>query len=58
MLLFGKGKTNAMYDEKDDYAEMSQTGRYFIGGLLEHARAITAINLSHSKLIQATCTRF
>jgi glutamine synthetase len=37
------GKTNVMYDEKDEYAEMSQTGRYFIGGLLEHARAITAV---------------
>jgi len=38
-----KGKTNVMYDQNDEYAEMSQTGRYFIGGLLEHARAITAI---------------
>ena len=38
-----KGKKNAMYDESDEYAEMSQTGRYFIGGLLEHARAITAV---------------
>ncbi len=38
-----KGKKNAMYDEKDEYAELSQTGRYFIGGLLEHARAITAV---------------
>jgi glutamine synthetase len=38
-----KGEKNVMYDEKDEYAEMSQTGRYFIGGLLEHARAITAI---------------
>ena len=37
------GKTNVMYDETDEYAEMSQTGRYFIGGLLEHARAITAV---------------
>jgi len=34
---------NAMYDERDEYAELSQTGRYFIGGLLEHARALTAI---------------
>ena len=34
---------NVMYDESDDYAELSQTGRYFIGGLLEHARALTAI---------------
>ena len=39
-----KGKKNAMYDENDVYAEMSQTGRYFIGGLLEHARAITAVS--------------
>jgi glutamine synthetase len=38
-----KGKTNVMYDEKDDYAEMSQIGRYYIGGLLTHARALTAI---------------
>jgi len=37
------GKKNVMYDETDEYAEMSQTGRYFIGGLLEHARAITAV---------------
>jgi len=34
---------NVMYDENDEYAELSQTGRYFIGGLLEHARALTAI---------------
>jgi glutamine synthetase len=32
-----------MYDENDEYAELSQTGRYFVGGLLEHARAVTAI---------------
>jgi len=38
------GKKNVMYDETDEYAEMSQTGRYFIGGLLEHARAITAVS--------------
>jgi glutamine synthetase len=39
-----KGGKNAMYDEKDEYAELSQTGRYFIGGLLEHARALTAVS--------------
>ena len=39
-----KNKKNVMYDEKDEYAELSQTGRYFIGGLLEHARAITAVS--------------
>jgi len=38
-----KNGENIMYDEKDGYAELSQTGRYFVGGLLEHARAITAI---------------
>jgi len=38
-----KGDKNAMYDENDEYAELSQTGRYFIGGLLEHARALVAV---------------
>mgnify|MGYP000061754747 CR=1 FL=1 len=38
-----KGVENVMYDENDEYAELSQTGRYFIGGLLEHAKALTAI---------------
>ncbi len=38
-----KGGENVMYDEDDEYAELSQMGRYFIGGLLEHAKALTAI---------------
>ncbi len=38
-----KDGENAMYDKNDEYAELSQTGRYFIGGVLEHARAITAV---------------
>lgn len=38
-----RGGSNIMYDEGDEYAELSQEGRYFIGGLLEHARALTAI---------------
>jgi len=38
-----KGSENAMYDENDEYAELSQTGRYFIGGLMEHARALVAV---------------
>jgi glutamine synthetase len=38
-----KDSKNVMYDERDDYAELSQTGRYFIGGLLDHARALVAI---------------
>ncbi|MGB9853337.1 MAG: type I glutamate--ammonia ligase [Candidatus Bathyarchaeales archaeon] len=38
-----KGAKNEMYDEEDEYAELSQTGRYFVGGLLEHARALSAI---------------
>jgi len=33
---------NPFYDEKG-YASVSQTCRYFIGGLLEHARALCAI---------------
>ncbi len=38
-----EGKENVMYDRSDEYAELSQVGRYFIGGLLEHARALTAV---------------
>ncbi len=38
-----KSGENVMCDKDDEYAEISQTCRYFIGGLLEHARALTAI---------------
>jgi glutamine synthetase len=34
---------NAFFDASDSYAEVSQTCRYYIGGLLEHARALCAI---------------
>jgi len=37
------GKKNLMFDPNDDYAEISQFGRYVIGGILEHARALSAI---------------
>ena len=37
------GATNAFYDANDAYAEVSQVCRYYIGGLLEHARALCAI---------------
>ncbi|MGD0644865.1 MAG: type I glutamate--ammonia ligase [Candidatus Bathyarchaeia archaeon] len=40
--IWSGGKT-AMYDESDEYAELSQTGRYYVGGLLEHAKALKAI---------------
>ncbi len=40
--LWTKGK-NAFYDPDDKYGEVSQTCRYYIGGLLEHARALCAI---------------
>jgi glutamine synthetase len=38
-----KGDENAMYDEDDEYGELSQVGRYYVGGLLEHAKALTVI---------------
>lgn len=40
--LWNKGK-NLFYDSDDDYAEMSQTARYFGGGIMEHAQALAAI---------------
>ena len=36
--------TNAMYDESDDVAQLSQVGRYYIGGILDHASALCAIS--------------
>src|SRR5438477_588070 len=39
--LWTKGK-NMMYDPKDEYAEISQTCRYYIGGLMDHARSLCA----------------
>ncbi len=36
-------KRNIFYDKDDEYAELSQEGRYFIGGLLEHSRSLAAI---------------
>jgi glutamine synthetase len=33
-----KGKENVMYDGKDEYAELSQIGRYYVGGILAHAK--------------------
>jgi glutamine synthetase len=32
-----------MFDANEPYAELSQTAKYYIGGLLEHARALCAI---------------
>ena len=34
---------NLFYDPSDEYAEISQTARYFIGGLIEHGRAVAAL---------------
>lgn len=37
-----KGNENAFYDENDPLG-LSETARYFMGGIMEHARAMTAI---------------
>lgn len=34
---------NIFYDPSDEYAGLSQLARYFIGGLIEHGRALSAI---------------
>ena len=39
-----KGNSNAMYDQDDEVAQMSQTGRYYVGGILSHASALCAIS--------------
>ncbi|MEM0117335.1 MAG: type I glutamate--ammonia ligase [Conexivisphaerales archaeon] len=34
---------NLFYDPDDEYAEISQLARYFVGGLLEHSRSLCSI---------------
>jgi glutamine synthetase len=34
---------NIFYDHDDPYAELSQQGRYFIGGLMDHASSLAAL---------------
>jgi glutamine synthetase len=44
--LWKKKSTNSInlfYDENEKTAEISQTGRYFIGGILDHACSLAAI---------------
>jgi len=36
-----KKDENVFYDSTDKYAQISQNARYFVGGLLEHAEALT-----------------
>lgn len=38
-----RGDDNLFYDENDGYAHLSEYARYFIGGLIEHGRALSAI---------------
>jgi glutamine synthetase len=38
-----KGGKNAFFDPSDGYAEISQSARYYIGGIMEHSRALCAI---------------
>ena len=34
---------NLFFDDRDEYAEMSETARYFGGGIIDHAYALAAI---------------
>jgi glutamine synthetase len=39
-----KENSNVMYDQDDKVAQMSQIGRYYVGGILNHASALCAIS--------------
>jgi glutamine synthetase len=39
--LWKTSENNILYDGKENYGQLSQTGRYFIGGLLEHAESLS-----------------
>lgn len=36
-------ENNLFYDENDSYAEISQLGRYFIGGIINHTKSLISI---------------
>ncbi len=36
-------RKNRFYDSSDNYAELSQEGRYFVGGLIEHSRSLASL---------------
>eukprot|EP00488_Nonionellina_sp_1-RS-2012_P004127 TRINITY_DN9202_c0_g1_i1.p1 TRINITY_DN9202_c0_g1~~TRINITY_DN9202_c0_g1_i1.p1 ORF type:complete len:103 (-),score=10.83 TRINITY_DN9202_c0_g1_i1:248-556(-) len=38
------GNSNVMYDVDDEVAQLSQIGRYYVGGILNHASALCAIS--------------
>ncbi len=38
-----KKTTNLFYDKDDEYAQLSQIGRYAVGGILYHSQALSAI---------------
>jgi len=40
MSLWKTSDQNVFYDTKESYGQLSQSGRYFIGGLLEHVQAL------------------
>jgi len=39
--LWKSSDNNIFYEGKEEYSQLSQTGRYYIGGLLEHASALS-----------------
>ncbi len=39
--LWKTGDQNLFYDGKEEYGQLSQAGRYYVGGLLEHAAALS-----------------
>lgn len=39
--LWKTSEQNVFYDPKETYGQLSQSGRYFVGGLLEHAAAVS-----------------
>ncbi|MFN7991589.1 MAG: glutamine synthetase family protein [Candidatus Micrarchaeia archaeon] len=43
--LWKTSEQNVFYEGKENYGQLSQMGRYFIGGLLEHAAALSLFTL-------------
>ncbi|VVC04529.1 Glutamine synthetase [Candidatus Bilamarchaeum dharawalense] len=41
MSMWKSNEQNILYDGKESYGQLSQAGRYFVGGLLEHAQTLS-----------------
>ena len=48
---------NVFYDTDDLYSNLSQVGRYFIGGILDHSPSLASISCTYGKFLPSNSSR-